>query len=147
MEKIERYINPIAVFGIVLILTENILANKGIWRIPSQDASIELTFINFPIQFINVLGGTAGIIWVSKKMTKCNFVKTLGMGSLLVYLWNGQILMLYAMLLLNIGLQPHNQYIGFLFYTMVITFSYLTFYFLVLVVYKNKYIKWIVGKY
>lgn len=147
MEKIERYINPIAVWGIVIILIENILANKGIWCIPSQDASIELTFITFPIQFINVLGGTAGILWLSKKMAKCNFVKTLGMGSLLVYLWNGQILMFYAMLLLNIGFQPHNQYIGFLFYAMVITLSCLTFYFLVLAVYKNKYLKWIVGKY
>jgi len=147
MEKIERYINPVAVWGIVIILIENILANKGIWHIPSQDASIELTFINFPIQFINVLGGIACILWLSKKMMKCNFVKKLGMGSLLVYLWNGQILMFYAILLLNIGFQPHNQYIGFLFYTMVITLSYLTFYFLVFVVYKNKYLKWIVGKY
>lgn len=147
MEKIEKFINPIAVFGIIIILVENILANKGIWRIPSQDASIELTLVNFPIQFINVLSGTACVIWLSKKIVQCNFVKVLGMGSLLVYLWNGQILMFFCWFLLNIGLQPHNKYIGFLFYIIVIALSSIIFYYLILIVYKNKYLKWIVGKF
>ena len=144
METIEKYIKPIG--GIITILVENILANKGIWCIPSQDASIELTFINFPIQFFNVLGGTAFVLWLSKKMIGCTFFKTFGMGSLLVYLWNGQVLMLYAMLL-HIGFQPLDRYAGFLFYMVVIIFSYISFYFLIPIVYRNKYIKWIVGKY
>lgn len=147
MEQIEKYIKPVAVVGIITILVENLLAIKGIWRIPSQDASIELTFINFPIQFFNVLGGTAFVLWLSKKMIGYTFFKTLGMGSLLVYLWNGQVLMFYAILLLHVGFQPHDRYIGFLFYMVVITFSYISFYFLIRIVYRNKYLKWIVGKY
>lgn len=147
MEQIEKYIKPVAVVGIITILVENLLAIKGIWRIPSQDASIELTFINFPIQFFNVLGGTAFVLWLSKKMIGYTFFKTLGMGSLLVYLWNGQVLMFYAILLLHVGFHPHDRYIGFLFYMVVITFSCISFYFLIRIVYRNKYLKWIVGKY
>lgn len=147
MDKIEKYIKPVAVCGIIMILVENILANKGIWRIPSQDASIELTLVNFPVQFVNVLSGTAFVLWLSKKITRCNFFKTLGMGSLLVYLWNGQVLMLYAMFLLHIGFQPHDRYIGFFFYMAVIILSCISFYFLIRIVYRNKYLKWIVGKY
>lgn len=147
MKKIEKYITPVAFFGGISIFIQNILANQGMWSIPSQDASIELTFINFPIQFLNVFSGTACVLWLSKKIVRCDFVRNLGMGSLLVYLWNGQVLMFFCQLLLNIGFQPHDKYVGFIFYITIISLSCLTFYGLVLIVYKNKYLKWIVGKF
>ncbi len=146
LEKIEPIMKPVALIGVVIIPVQVLLDIKGFYHMPFNDNGIHVSLLNFPIHYLNVFCGTAIVILISRTIEKCAFIKTLGMGSLLCYLWNGLLLMLFITLIRNIGFNPNEQYTGWIFYMIAVMLSYIAAYVLVLLVYNNKCLKWLVGK-
>lgn len=87
-EYLELHLNRIGLIGIITLLVEWILHIIGLILMPSHDANISISFLSFPIHIVNVILGTAAVLYISKKINKNSFLQTMGMGTLLAYLLN-----------------------------------------------------------
>lgn len=144
---IEKYIKLIGTIGIISIIIQTILSTKGLYDRPFQDHSIHVNFYNFPIHYINVITGTSFIIYISKKLESIHILQEIGYGSLFMFLWNGVFIRIYIKALISIDIiSTDNQYSGFIFYMVVMFLSLLTNYLVMKIIYSNKYLCWIVGK-
>lgn len=124
MNKIEPFLKPIGIIGIFLIAIETLLCNKGYFDRPFLAHGINVYLYNSPIHFVNVIGGTSFIFWLSKKVSNIEFLCTIGRGSLFMFLWNGVFIRIFILCICRIDIiDTHNQYTGFIFYLIVTILS------------------------
>jgi fucose 4-O-acetylase-like acetyltransferase len=144
MDVYNRWITPLAIFGIISIVGQFILSLcVDFYTIPTHDANISINR-TFYIHIVNAVTGSAFVLWLSKKISCNHFIETLGKGTLLIYLWNG----LVNRLLLHILLPPNTESIilTILFHASIFILMLIIFYVLIRIVYETKYLRWIVGK-
>lgn len=144
-ELIDKWLFPLAMFGIVSIGTQTILKNTINFNIPTQDYYIHVTIKSFILLFVNVIGGTAFIIYIAKKLTGNKFLSVLGYGSLLVYIGNELIIEFFARLLSSLH-SSENLTICMAWHAVVFVLILSASYLLIKLFYGSKYLKWTVGK-
>lgn len=143
--NIDRYLFPLAAFGVISILFQFIITNSSdFYRIPTHDVYIQNVHF-FYIHFINVISGSAFIIWVSKKIDHNHFLEVLGKGTLLIYLWNELINRLIVRILSPIY-NSNSNVMCCIFHLLVYIFLIISFYYITKIIYNHKYLNWIVGK-
>lgn len=132
-------------FFVVSISVQVLLSKCGGYIIPSQDYSICVTLLNFPIHIVNSVSGTALTLWVSKRIAHSGFLSTLGKGTLLIYLWNGIVYRSIIRLLMPFY-NAESFFACTIFHVVCLVAMYVAFYYIVRIVYEHKSINWIVGK-
>lgn len=146
-DQIERYLFPLGLFGVFSIVIQFILSTcTSGYSIPTHDVYISNTRF-FYIHIINVLSGSAFVIWLSRKIGSDRFLETLGKGTLLVYLWNELINRIILSVLPTRYIYHEESFLScLLFHALVYVLLLSTFYLLIKVIYGTKYLSWIVGK-
>lgn len=146
MAEVDRYLDRIALAAAIILPIELILNFSTGYTIPMSDRNIFVYFNNFYIHFINVILGTAGIFWLARKWQNCKPLQTFGAGSLLIYLINEpqQRFVLKFMMPLH-GSDMHPVLAG-MFDISVYAACVALFYIVVKVVYGNKYLSYMLGK-
>lgn len=142
----KKLLNYFAVFFVVSIAIQILLSHwLGGGIIPSQDHSVCIKIWNFPIHMINSITGTACVIWISKCISHNRFLSTLGTGTLVIYLWNG---IIYRSLLRMFipFYNVDNLLYCLCFHIVTLILCLITFYFIIVLIYNHKTLKWIVGK-
>lgn len=113
---------------------------------PVHDYYVGVTYKTFPIHIVNVFAGTFVVLFISKKIKNVEFLKIIGKGTLLIYLMNE--CTIKSIVIVGKYFRPIED---FLFNTLYHLFIYalimILFYVMVKIVYSNKYLCWIVGKY
>lgn len=145
-DKYPQKIVIISLVGGIILLIQLICTLKGVFHIPFQDHGVYVTFLNWPLHFLNVICGSIIIFTIARKIGKNHFLSNLGYGSLLAYLMNGFMLKSFMYMLIQLGFIPHNQLVGFFFYLIVITLSLLSINFMIRLIYNSPRLSWIVGK-
>lgn len=145
MSFLEQYLNKLAIIGFILLLFQTISS----WLIGTplivHDANIGVSFKSFPVHIINVLLGTCFIFGVSKTISKCGFLQTMGKGTLLVYLVDGTVERI-SLSLCSPLYNHSNVWACISFHFISFALSILIFYLLIKIIYSTKYLSWIVGK-
>ena len=146
MERIQKYLLPAGLVGVVLIVAQNLLAYFTDFTLPANDVFIDVGFANFPLHFVNVAGGSALILWLAQKLAKSRTIALLGQGSLLAYLMNETIQVL--VLRVTGPLYPAGSLAGclcfhFMSYVLCVAVTCL----LIWLIYKHRGLSWIVGKF
>lgn len=146
-EQIDRYLLPLGLFGVISIIIQFIITRTfDGYSIPTHDVYIKNTHF-FYIHIINVLTLSAFVIWFSKKVDSNRFFETMGMGTLLVYLWNEMINRLILSILPTRYIYHEDSFLScLLFHCLVFILLLLTFYSLIKLIYGTKYLSWMVGK-
>lgn len=141
--QIDRYLPSCAAIGSLTLFAEFFIG----FPMPILDNSIGVTIKTFPIHILNVIGGTSAVIWVAKRINTNSFFATFGKGTLLVYLTNEFIIKSIILVLSPIYCLC-GDYFQFTFFHII---SYLlivaVFFWLIKLVYNNRGMSWIVGKY
>lgn len=144
IDLFNRWITPLAIFGVVSIVGQFIVTQfVDFYTIPTHDANISINR-TFYIHIVNVITGTAFILWLSRKINRNHILETFGKGTLLIYLWNG----LVNKLVLAVIPYPSGGGIfqQILFHITVYLLIIILFYLLIRLFYETKYLRWIVGK-
>ena len=141
-DKFLRYGEILFVVGISVQVLFSLWAG---YIIPSQDISICITLVNFPIHIVNSISGAALTLWVSKRIAHSGFLSTLGKGTLLIYLWNGIVYRSIIRLLMPFY-EAESFFVSTIFHVVCLVAMYMTFYYIVRIVYDHKSLNWIVGK-
>lgn len=145
-EQLQKYLLPAGLIGVVLIVAQNLLAYFTDFTVPASDLYIDLDFTNFPLQFVNVAGGTALVLWLAQKLTKIRTLSLLGQGSLLAYLMNSTVQVLVLRLLMP--LYPAGSLAGCLcFHVAAYVLCVAGICVLIWLIYKHRGLSWIVGKF
>lgn len=143
MDIVNRRLWLFAFIGVISIGAQFVFSQfVSFYTIPTHDANI---WINktFYIHIVNVITGSAFVLWLSKKINHNHILETLGKGTLLIYLWNGFINRI------AINIIPHNLVSivhECLFYILVYIFMLVLSYLLIRIIYGTKKLSWIVGK-
>ena len=146
VDVMERYLKPVAYFGALSIVLQNFIAQLGgIYTVPEHDFGIGVTIWNFPVHIANALSGTAFIFYISKRIGENKFLKTMGTGTLIVYLWNGIVYRSVVKAFLW-AYRPDDLLLCSLFHIVTLGLCYLSFYFIIKLIYQHKSLNWIVGK-
>jgi len=142
---IDKWLRPLAIFGVISIVLQTILKEAIGYHLPTQDFNINITVYDSIIHFVNVITGTAFVWYLAKKLQNVYFLKEFGVGSLLGYLINGYV---YIILFRLFGFyhNPDNTVHCVLFHIASYFVAVTIVFCLIQIVYKNKYLKWIVGK-
>lgn len=144
-DLLDRYLKPIALFGAVSITLQWILSLLGGVSLPSLDANINVSIRTFPIHIVNSISGTAFIIYLSQLLGNNSFLQTIGKGTLLLYLGNGIFQTIGTMI--AYAVIPNNSYIWCLVIHVIAFILCVVIGFLaVKIVYRNRCLMWIVGK-
>ena len=146
MVQIEKYLLPAGLIGIVVIVAENLLAHFTGFILPANDLFIDVGFATFPLQFVNVAGGSALVLWLARKLAGSKIIALLGQGSLLAYLLNEPVQVL--VLRLMVPLYPAGRLAGcccfhVVSYVLCVAVTCL----LIWLIYKHRGLSWIVGKF
>lgn len=113
--------------------------------IPVQDYYISLSLKSFPLHIVNALSGTAFVIYIAKHVGNHRLLLTMGYGSLFVYLFDEPVQKGAAQIVLGSGISGSTA-------TMLLAdlaawiVSAVIFYLLIKIVYRNKWLSWMVGK-
>lgn len=142
IERINHVIPIIGLVGIVVLIIEFVFGMP----MPIHDYNIGVSIKSFPIHVLNVLMGTAFVLWVSKLINKNSFLQLIGEGTLIIYLLNESILKAIIILLSPVYCVTNTASLVF-FYCLVYFLSVLSFVVLIKLIYSSKYLSWIVGKY
>jgi len=146
IDTISKYIGKIALAAIIILPIEASLHNRGILSLPMHDRNIYVYFSNFALHFINVILGTSALFALSMKLQNCKVLKTFGACSLLIYLINEP----QQRFVLKFMLPFYHSDLGELYCAIfdiaAIVLCYALFYIVVKLVYGNKYLSYIVGK-
>lgn len=145
MDKIDKYLYPVGMFGAVSIFLQNTIKILYGYPMPSHTWWIGLEWWTIPIHVINIISGTAFIFWLSKKLQNVNFMSVIGGGTLLVYLLDEPIRRLFITSMLHVW-HPIALWEWALFHAFQYGASIVVFYLLIRLVYNRKYLSWIVGK-
>ena len=141
----DKLLKYLAIFGFNIIVFQMILGHWLGYVIPSHDFTICIKLWNFPIHIINSITGTALVLWVSKNIVHSRFLNTLGMGTLLIYLWNGIVYRSIIRILYSFY-DPDSLIKCALFHVSALLLCFVTFYYIVIFIYNHKSLNWIVGK-
>lgn len=146
MEKVQKYLLPAGLIGIALIVIQNLLAYFTRFTLPANDLFIDLDFSNFLLQFVNVAGGSAFVLWLAQKLSKSRTLSLLGQGSLLAYLMNATIQILVFRMLMS--LYPAGSIAGcacfhLAAYVLCVAVTCV----FIWLIYKHKWLSWIVGRF
>lgn len=146
MSFFNRYMERLALAAIVLIPLQVILLFCTHYDLPMHDRNIGVSIYTFPIHFVNVVLGTSFIFWISRKLQNNQMLKTYGMGSLLIYLINEP----QQRFVLKFLMPIYNPKMSYLLCTLFDFGAYLAcvvlFYIVVKLVYGNKFLSYLVGK-
>ena len=143
-DEMNKWLCPLALFGLVSISCQFAFSQiVNFYSIPQHDLNIGINK-SFLIHIINVVSGTALVLYVSKKIGNNNFLETLGRGSLLAYLWNGLINRPIIIILPS----PDSDSIVkcAIYYLFVYVIMLVVMYLLIKLIYDTKYLQWMVGK-
>lgn len=143
--SIKKYIKPIAILGFFFIPIECFIAWKYKVSLPIIDAGICIPYYFAPLHFFNVGIGTALIVTIAKRLTSQKWLSDIGTYSLLFYLWNGFIHFKILYLLTPLYYKDNIFYCTLL-HIFSLILCVMTSYIISYVIYKKKYLKWIVGK-
>ncbi len=146
-ELVGRYLLPLGVFGVIsIVLQSTVLQHISGYKIPTQDVYISNCHF-FYIHIINVITGSAFVIWISKKIGSNRFFETMGKGTILVYLWNELVNRLILKILPAQHIYHEESFFScLLFHCLVFSLVLLSFFFLIKAIYGTKYLSWMVGK-
>lgn len=143
---VDAYLKPVAIFGACSILLQNILSQAGVFSMPEHDFAICVSIKNFPLHILNSITGTAFVIFISKRISNNRFLERMGLGTLLIYLWNDIVYRSIVRLLWPIYC-PDNIVLCVVFHVIALALCYASLYFIIRPLYQGKYLKWIMGKY
>lgn len=143
IDIVSRWLWLFALIGVISIGAQFVLSQfVSFYSIPTHDANISINK-TFYIYIVNVITGSAFVLWLSKKIDHNHILETLGKGTLLIYLWNSLINRIV------IDIIPHNSTSIFhecLFHLFVFVLILVLFYLLIRIIYGTKKLSWIVGK-
>lgn len=146
MELINRYLVPLAIFAFISIGLQNLLRVTMDYPLPLQNAYIQLKIYTVPIHFLNVITGTAFVIWISQKLERTKWLSTLGKGSLTIYMLDPYVQLSILSLTSTLYIPTHwtNCTIYHLScYVLCVAIMYL----IIRILYNgSKYTSWIIGK-
>ena len=150
MSIVEKWLKPVAIAGAVSILLQNIIFRLGFFSLPENDFAICLSFRNFPIHVVNCIMGTAFIFWISRNICESKkfctgFFRVLGMGTLVIYLWNGIVYRTIIRTLMPLYM-PDRLFFCVAFHVLALALCYAAFYFIIKLSYGRKAVSWIVGR-
>ena len=143
--RVERYLGPAALFFVLSISLQWVLWINHLSFIPIQDYYISLSLKSFPLHIVNALSGTAFGIYIAKHVGNHRLLLTMGYGSLFVYLFDEPVQKGAAQIVLGSGISGSTA-------TMLLAdlaawiVSAVIFYLLIKIVYRNKWLSWMVGK-
>lgn len=143
---LDNYLKPLAIFGAFSILLQNILSQVGVFSMPEHDFAICISIKNFPLHILNSVTGTAFVVYISKRIFHNQFLERMGLGTLLIYLWNGIVYRSIVRLLYPVY-NPDNYMLCAVYHIVTLSLCYLSFYYIIFPLYQSKYLKWIMGKY
>lgn len=147
MPFFDRYLKPLALAAVILIPLQVVLYFNCHYALPMHDRGIQVGVATFPVHFLNVMLGTAFIFHISRKWQNNAVLRTFGFGSLLVYLINEPEQRFVLKCMMPLCSSPRISYIlSTLFSIGAYLFCVLIFYVVVKVVYGNKYLSTLVGK-
>jgi len=112
---------------------------------PVQDDRIGISLVSFPLHVVIALSGTAFVIYLSKHVGNHKLFLTMGYDSLFVYLFDEPVQKGAAQIVLGSGISGSTA-------TMLLAdlaawiVSAVIFYLLIKIVYRNKWLSWMVGK-
>lgn len=142
IENINYLIPKIGFVGLVILLMEYITK----FPMPTHDYNIGVSIISFPFHIVNVILGTALILWLSKLISKNMILQLIGKGTLIIYLLNECVLK--AIIYIFCPICSNHSTLEFcMFYGTVYIFAVLFFIILINIIYGTRYLSWIVGKY
>lgn len=141
LETINSIISKIGPFCIIILILEFMFN----FPMPVHDYSVGVSIKSFPIHIFNVLLGTFFILWISRLIGKNKFLKTIGQGTLIIYLLNECILKLSYLIVTPV--YSDNTVNLCFFYSGAFVLSVFIFYLMIKTIYRKKYLSWIVGKY
>ena len=142
LDRIESKLYCLSLIGGLILLFEFIFSLP----MPFNDYYIGVSLKVFPIHIINVISGTLFILGLSKFIGHSKIIQTIGKGTLLIYLLNEFVIKVVVVLAHNI--YPFDTSIKLVVYHIGSYFICIfIFYLLVILVYKTRYLSWIVGKY
>ena len=146
LDRVQPYLLPVGLVGFVLIVAQNFLAKYTSFTLPASDLFIDVTFLDFPLHLINVAGGSALVLWLAQKLEKSRTLSLLGQGSLLAYLMNSTVQVLVLRLLMP--LYPEGRLAGCLcFHLAAYVLCVAGICVLIWLIYRHKFLSWIVGKF
>jgi len=135
-----------ALLGAMAIAAVHIVACIGQYRVPTHDLYIIVSLKTFPIHLITAFGGTALVLWLSKKIKYGGFLKTIGGGSILCYLWNEIVYRSILKIMMPLYSQtPPLRLV--MFHGCAYFICIVIFYYLIKLVYGTKMLSWMVGRY
>lgn len=146
LDRLQRCLLPVGLAGFLLIVAQNFLAKYTSFTLPASDLFIDVTFLNFPLHFVNVAGGSALVLWLSQKLERSRTLSLLGQGSLLAYLMNSTVQVLVLRMLMP--LYPEGRPVGCLcFHLAAFILCVAGICVLIWLIYRHKILSWIVGKF
>lgn len=144
--SISRYMPILALAGAVIIPLENVAKWTVGVSIPILDAGIGIPYYSIPLHFFNAITGTALILCIAKKFQNHGaWITRVGTYTLVFYLWNDPIHPIVISLIqpfYNSDSMIHCTFFHFVSFALCVIVSY----FVSVLIYETKYLKWLVGK-